>query len=302
MRFWLSLGALLLIATPAAAQCTMSVSNIDFGSIDPLRTTTAVAVGQVGVNCGLLGVFCPSISYGSGGVGSSPRRRLLGPGGAFLEFDVFRDAGYSVPFGARDTPALGQPQLVANLINYSAPVYARLYRGATIPPPGLYVASFTGNNAYVDYGLTALLGCGTLTARSTTSFNVSARVESQCSVTAAPLNFGTTGVIRTAIDAATNLSVQCTPGTTYRITLDGGRTAATNPAQRRMQAPNGRQVVYGLYRNAARTQPWGETAADLLTGSGDGTIQSVPIFGRVPPQVTPPPSVYTDTVLVTITY
>ena len=98
MRIALAFCALLFLSVPASAQlrCDMTVSSIDFGSIDPLRTTSARAIGTVSVNCGLLGVFCPSIGFGSGGAASSPRRRLNGPNGAFLEFDLFRDAAYSL--------------------------------------------------------------------------------------------------------------------------------------------------------------------------------------------------------------
>ncbi|MCM2503647.1 spore coat U domain-containing protein [Aureimonas altamirensis] len=302
-RLALVLCAFFFLSLPASAQfqCSMSVSSIDFGSIDPLRSTTATAVGTVSVNCGLLGIFCPSIGFGSGGAASSPRRRLVGPNGAFLEYDLYRDSGYSVPYGSRDNPALGPP-LAISLLNYSSPVYARLYRGAAIPQPGLYTATFTGADAYVDYGLTALLNCGLLTGRATTAFDVRARVESQCTVGAASLNFGTTGLIRQPIDATTNLSVHCTPGTPYRITLGGGQSSAGSPTERRMRAANGREVIYGLYRDPARTQGWGNTATTLLTGTGTGVSQSVPLYGRVPPQPTPPPAVYTDSVLVTIEY
>ncbi|WP_336740930.1 spore coat U domain-containing protein [Aureimonas altamirensis] len=303
MRIALAFCALLFLSVPASAQlrCDMTVSSIDFGSIDPLRTTSATAIGTVSVNCGLLGVFCPSIGFGSGGAASSPRRRLNGPNGAFLEFDLFRDAAYSVPYGSRDNPALGPP-LAISLLNYSAPVYARLYRGASIPQPGLYTANFTGADAYVDYGLTALLNCNLLTSRATTSFSVRAVVESQCTVGAASLNFGTTGLIRQPIDATTNLSVQCTPGTPYRITLGGGQSSAADPTQRRMRAANGREVTYGLYRDPARSQGWGNTSTTLLSGTGTGSGQTVPIYGRVPQQATPPPAVYTDIVLITIEY
>ena len=110
------------------------------------------------------------------------------------------------------------------------------------------------------------------------------------------------GLIRQPIDATTNLSVQCTPGTPYRITLGGGQSSAADPTQRRMRAANGREVTYGLYRDPARSQGWGNTSATLLSGTGTGSGQTVPIYGRVPQQATPPPAVYTDIVLITIEY
>jgi hypothetical protein len=62
MRIALAFCALLFLSVPASAQlqCGMAVSTIDFGSIDPLRTTSATAIGTVSVNCGLLGVVAPA--------------------------------------------------------------------------------------------------------------------------------------------------------------------------------------------------------------------------------------------------
>jgi spore coat protein U-like protein len=62
-------------------------------------------------------------------------------------------------------------------------------------------------------------------------------------------------------------------------------------------------IAYGLYRNSQRTSPWGETLdADTLSGTGTGLTQSVPVYGRVPPQATPRPGTYSDTVVVTVIY
>nr|WP_281033880.1 spore coat protein U domain-containing protein [Mesorhizobium sp. M4B.F.Ca.ET.049.02.1.2] len=36
--------------------------------------------------------------------------------------------------------------------------------------------------------------------------------------------------------------------------------------------------------------------------TGVGTAQNLTVYGRVPPQTTPSPGVYTDTVIVTVTY
>jgi len=48
---------------------------------------------------------------------------------------------------------------------------------------------------------------------------------------------------------------------------------------------------------------WGNTVGtNTVAGTGNGASQSYTIYGQVPPQNTPTPAVYTDTVTVTVTY
>jgi spore coat protein U-like protein len=62
-------------------------------------------------------------------------------------------------------------------------------------------------------------------------------------------------------------------------------------------------VGYQLYSNAARTAVWGTTiGTDTVAGTGNGNAQALTVYGRVPPQTTPPAAVYNDTVNVTVTY
>jgi spore coat protein U-like protein len=67
---------------------------------------------------------------------------------------------------------------------------------------------------------------------------------------------------------------------------------------------NGTNTVgYQLYRDTGRTQVWGTTiGTDTVAGTGNGTSQAITVYGRVPPQTTPPAATYNDTVNVTVTY
>ncbi|RUY19730.1 spore coat U domain-containing protein, partial [Mesorhizobium sp. M7A.F.Ca.US.001.04.2.1] len=57
------------------------------------------------------------------------------------------------------------------------------------------------------------------------------------------------------------------------------------------------------YRDTGRTQPWGITVGtDTVAGTGNGNVQNLTVYGRVPPQTTPAAGVYTDTVAITVTY
>jgi spore coat protein U-like protein len=62
-------------------------------------------------------------------------------------------------------------------------------------------------------------------------------------------------------------------------------------------------VTYGLYRDAGRTLPWGATVGvDTASGTGTGLAQNLTVYGRIPPQTTPQPASYSDTIIATVTY
>jgi spore coat protein U-like protein len=59
-------------------------------------------------------------------------------------------------------------------------------------------------------------------------------------------------------------------------------------------------VTYGLYKDAARSLPWGSTAGvNTASGTGTGLTQTLTVYGRVPPQTTPNAGAYTDTIVAT---
>lgn len=140
-------------------------------------------------------------------------------------------------------------------------------------------------------------------ATATGSLNLSITVAASCSVVSAPaINFGTVSVIVINIDQTTTLTVNCSATTTYDIGLSTGGGSGATYAARKM-SNGGNAVIYSLYRDALRTQVWGETAGvDTLADTGTGADQSFTVYARVPLQIVPPPGTYTDTVTITITY
>jgi spore coat protein U-like protein len=181
-------------------------------------------------------------------------------------------------------------------------MYGRVFGSQSSAEPGSYASSFSGGNVNVRYRVTEATDCSTLsgTPAASSSFNAQAIVEKECLVTTEPVSFGSHGVLSANVDAEGAVNVRCTPATNYRIRLNGGDAAAT-PTERQM-SKGAATITYGLYRNGARDQPWGDTEGTAATGSGNGTGQPHVVYGRVPPQATPAPGLYTDTVVVTVDY
>lgn len=143
-----------------------------------------------------------------------------------------------------------------------------------------------------------------LAATATATFNVTMTITSQCQVTNhTNLNFGSAGVLATAVDQTNTLDITCTNTTPYTIGLDVG--AHASGAQRRMLGgtTNSEYILYNLYSDAGRTTPWGNASGSWVSATGNGSAQSYTVYGRVPAQASPSPGTnYNDTVTVTVTY
>jgi len=133
------------------------------------------------------------------------------------------------------------------------------------------------------------------------SFQVTATVLATCEVTAQDLEFGDYDPIAPGhLDAATTLSLTCTNGTPYELSmsLGGGETTAS-----RIMYDGAEQLSYVLYRDGARTQLWGVNGGvDTLDGAGTGAPVTIDVFGRIPMQQAAPAGDYADTITVTVTW
>jgi spore coat protein U-like protein len=144
-------------------------------------------------------------------------------------------------------------------------------------------------------------------ATATTTFNVRITITAACDIsTTAPtdVNFGTQPSTATSVDNQGALNVNCTPSSPYTISLDNGQNG-TDANTRKMSSGTA-QVPYQLYRNASRTAAdiWGSTTGtggNVYAGTGTGTVQTVPVFGRVPSANFAAGS-YADVITATITY
>jgi spore coat protein U-like protein len=137
----------------------------------------------------------------------------------------------------------------------------------------------------------------------TTTFTTQITITAACIINSASnLNFGAAGVLAANVDQTSTIQVQCTNTTPYSVSLDAGTGTGATVAARKMT--NGANTVtYSLYSDAGRTTVWGNTIpTNTVAGTGNGASQAYTVFGRVPPQATPAPALYTDTITVTVTY
>lgn len=141
-------------------------------------------------------------------------------------------------------------------------------------------------------------------ATATTSFTVQITIVATCVINSATtLNFsGSQGLLSANVDQTSTIQVTCTNSTPYAIGLSKGADSGATVAARKM-SDGTNTITYSLYTDAARSTVWGNTASvDVVSATGNGSAQSYTVYGRVPPQTTPPPGAYSDTITVTVTY
>ena len=140
-------------------------------------------------------------------------------------------------------------------------------------------------------------------ATATGRMNVRMAIQAFCEViSATDLDFGAATNLATVVDQSSTVTIKCSNTTPYNVGINSGTGGGTVSA-RRMVGGGGEYITYGLYRDAARSQAWGDTVgSDTATGTGTGGNQSFTVYGRVNSQTVPTPGNYSDVVTVTITY
>lgn len=147
---------------------------------------------------------------------------------------------------------------------------------------------------------------GAAPSPATTMLNVSANVASNCLVTAASLDFADYDG-SAPVDGSADLSVRCSNGTLYTISLGDG---ANGTIAQRMLKSGTDELEYNLFTSAARDTIWGETAGvDTVGGTGQGMSSTKAnthtVYGTIANTAAnqdAPTGLYTDSVAVTVAY
>ncbi|RQR37723.1 MULTISPECIES: spore coat U domain-containing protein [unclassified Burkholderia] len=165
----------------------------------------------------------------------------------------------------------------------------------------MLAATFAFAPALQPVTVAAVYSNGTATAQ----FNVTLTIQANCAIAANPLAFGTSGVLTSALNQQTTVSVTCSNSTPYNIGLDAGSVSGSTVASRLMggttSGNTGTTVGYQLYQDSSHTTIWGNTqGTDTVGGTGNGSAQILSVYGQVPTQATPKPDTYQATVTATV--
>jgi spore coat protein U domain-containing protein, fimbrial subunit CupE1/2/3/6 len=302
----LALSATLLPTQADAQACTVSMTNVAFGTVNVLAGTAVDATATVTVTCsgGTGSGQRVCVSIGCGSACDSTSRQMSGPSSATARYDLYSNSARTTLWGSWQTgyDTAGVQMNVNRNSSANQTVYARFLASQQTDIAGSYTATLSAQPfiTYTNQGGAGNCPTGALTASGSAS--VSATVSSNCTIGSTAINFGSPGVLTTNKDAQGTLSIQCTANLPYAVSLNGGTSGATDPAQRKMRF-SGSDVIYGLYRDSARSLPWGSTTGvNTLSGTGTGLTQTLNVYGRVAPQTTSKAGTYTDTIIATVTY
>jgi len=325
--------ATLALPARAATTCTLSSPTLAFGPVSNglVDTSTTFSVtcttGAVALLANARVTFCLGLPAGSGGTAISPWRTMANSFGDRLNYQIYSDAARTAVIGSS---AATSPTWVSYQMQYPVPLlggsgtvsftlYGR-YPANQVLSAGAFSSALAATFQYAYNE--PLLGtppfptsCLQIPPAVTSNSNLqaaamtltaTATVNPACGAyVTAPMDFGVnTGTVAANIDRTAVFSLTCVNRSPFQIGLDNG-THADGSGNRRMRVGSGALLPYELYRDAARTQRWGNVLnSTTASGTGTGAAQNLTIYGRVPPAAgtSTPPGAYSDTITVTITY
>jgi len=163
------------------------------------------------------------------------------------------------------------------------------------------------NVALLTAGIALALAGTAQAATRTSTFNVTATVNTNCVITTPDLDFGTFDGLADTSSTST-ITVRCSNGTPYTVDLSAGLSG--NVADRTMTSGSSAVPLrYNLYTNAAHTQIWGNGQDSTFrasgTGAGMGTARTHTVYGflaALDNQGEVDAGSYLDVITATVTY
>lgn len=167
-------------------------------------------------------------------------------------------------------------------------IVAMLFTLFSLPPNTAVAATKT---ATISITTTILPACeaGSTTSGITTFGSFNFGTYSNLDQNIAVSGQANTGAIR----------VKCVAGVAYKVVMGAGNSG--NVSQRyMMNSLTSLRINYNLYTDAAHLTIWNNLVG--VSKVATGLDEWLPVYGMVPPQTTPLAGVYSDTVLVTVSW
>ena len=158
--------------------------------------------------------------------------------------------------------------------------------------------------------VSAPLSSAVFAGTATTTFNVTATVIKNCTISAANINFGNYDPLvanaTTPLDLSSTVTVACTKGTTATVGLDPGLNSAFATGTTRAMTSGGGSpsfLSYDIFKDAGHTTVWGNAGAGLVsyTAASKAPV-ALTDYGRILAGEDQPVGSYSDTVTATITF
>jgi spore coat protein U-like protein len=138
------------------------------------------------------------------------------------------------------------------------------------------------------------------------TLNVSANVVATCLISTSAVTFGNYDGLAGPLNGTGTVTVTCTNGMGWEITLGQGSNAgagSTDGAPIRRMSDGTNFLNYGLYMDNAHAVNWQNlTGAGMPAGSGSGVAQATTVYGQIPGGQNVPVGLYTDSVQATVNY
>lgn len=140
---------------------------------------------------------------------------------------------------------------------------------------------------------------------STANLSINASVKANCTISTAPIAFGSYDPIganaSAALDATGSITVSCTKGSTVSIGLGAGQNALVGA--RRMSAA-AEFLTYEIFLDTTRLTVWANTGAAMLsTGTAPSkSPRAFVVYGRVAAGQDVSPGTFSDVVVATVNF
>ena len=129
-----------------------------------------------------------------------------------------------------------------------------------------------------------------------------------CRISLGPINFGIYMPLTTVpVDVVGQFDVRCqAQAGTFAVIIGAGISG--DQLARTLSAGGANILNYNLYRDAARTQIWGDgtpptfMVTGVRTGRGRPTFYNYPVYGRIFANQAPNTGIYSDNLLVTVLF